>query len=182
MVPQVPPLAELEVVDGWVVRGGRPVWSVRDQTFTRAQLGWSGLPISAARSAWARATEYRLEATRELLDHTADCLKHVDHAPERKARLLAEIGFYGSLLQEHRRALQGKAPFPSIPQTRELEFVDGWLLWNGQPVWWSGHRAGRASPAARHRPAPGDAATGSAARERPRLRRLLTLPWRRAAA
>jgi hypothetical protein len=182
LVPEVPPLDELEVVDGWVVRNGRPVWSVREQTFTGAQLGWSGLSIAAARSAWAHATEYRLQATRELLDDTARCLEHVNHAPERKARLLAEIGFYGSLLDEHRRALHGKAPFPTVPEARELEFVDGWLLWKGEPVWWSGHRTGGTSPAARSHPASAPATAAPPAHARPRLRRLLTLPWRRAAA
>jgi hypothetical protein len=179
IVPEVPPLAELEVVDGWVVRNRRPVWRVRDQTFTCAQLGWTGLWIDAARSAWVHATEYRLEATREFLDHTAECLTHVNHAPERKARLLAEVGFYGSLLEEYRRALRGQAPFPLVPEAKELEFVDGWLVWKGEPVWWSGQRNGEPPRS----PAPAGATPSlSPAPARPRLRRLLTLPWRRAAA
>ncbi|HYR08313.1 MAG TPA: hypothetical protein VEQ60_11110 [Longimicrobium sp.] len=182
IVPEVPPLNELEVVDGWVVRKGRPVWSVREEKFTSSQLGWTGLSIAAARSAWAHATEYRLQATRHLLDHTARCLEPVNHAPERKARLLAEIGFYGSLIEEHHRALRGEAPFPRVPEARELEFVNGWLTWNGHPVWWSGQRASDVVPAAGASP-PEAAVGGEApARERPRLRRLLALPWRRAAA
>ncbi|HEX6367706.1 MAG TPA: hypothetical protein VF006_02160 [Longimicrobium sp.] len=181
IVPEVPPLTELQVVDGWVVRNGRPVWSVDDGRFTGAQLGWTGLSITAARSAWAHATEYRLQATQEFLDHTAECLEHVNHAPERKARLLAEIGFYGSLLQEHRLALRGKAPFPTVPEARELEFVRGWLVWKGEPVWWSGER--NAQPSASPSPVrEGSTPSISPAPARPRLRRLLTLPWRRAAA
>lgn len=182
IVPEVPPVSELQVVDGWVVRKGRPVWSFSDQTFTGSQLGWTGLSISAARTAWVQATEYRLEATRQLLDHTAECLKHLDHAPERKARLVAEIGFYGSLLEEHRRALRGQAPYPRVPEASELDFVNGWLVWKGQPVWWSGHRAGDASPPPIRSTSAVPAATAVPERPRLRLRRLLTLPWRRAAA
>ncbi|HEX5869340.1 MAG TPA: hypothetical protein VFY65_02930 [Longimicrobium sp.] len=181
IVPEVPALDELEVVDGWVVRNGRPVWRVDDGKFTGAQLGWTGLPISAARSAWAHAAEYRLQATQEFLDHTAECLEHVNHAPERKARLFAEIGFYGSLLEEYRLALRGKAPFPVVPETKELEFVGGWLMWNGEPVWWSGERDVQASAS----PSPvreDSAPSRPPAPARPRLRRLLALPWRRAAA
>lgn len=182
IIPEVPPLAELEVVDGWVVRNGRPLWSAHDQTFGRGQLGWTGLPADAARSAWAQASEYRLQATRRLLDHTAQCLEHIDHAPERKARLAAEIGYFDSLIEEHRRALRGEAPFPRVPEASELEFVNGWLMWNGQPVWWSGHRAGSAAPAASASPAEASTTAAAPARQRPRLRRLLALPWRRAAA
>lgn len=182
LVPEVPPLSELQVVEGWVVRKGRPVWSVDDHTFTTAQLGWSGLPVSAARIAWIRATEYRLDATRRLLDLTSECLNHGTHEPERKARLSAEIGYYGSLLEEHRRALHGKAPFPRVPDAQELEFVDGWLLWKGQPVWWSGEHADGLSPCAGGRPAAVPEAPATAPRERHSLRRLLTLPWRSAAA
>lgn len=181
-VPEVPPLEELTVVDGWVVRKGRPIWSVGDDMFTSAQLSWTGLPAASARSAWVEATERRLDITQAMYERTADHVRRGDRSPDHKARVLAEIGFLTSLVEQHRRAIHGRDRTPDVPDSSELEFVDGWLMWKGRPVWWSGHRPQGESAAA---PAPAASAPQQApapARERPKLRRLLALPWRRAAA
>ncbi|WP_420127545.1 hypothetical protein [Longimicrobium sp.] len=104
-------------------------------------------------------------------------------SPERIARFDAVQAYYQSLLEQVERARQGKAVIPEVPPRSELDFIDGWLVWKGRPVWWSGYRPDGASApvSSTAAPAAGDAAHPST-RERPRLRRLLTLPWRRAAA
>jgi hypothetical protein len=181
-VPEIPPLEELVVIDGWVVRNGRPIWSVRDRLFTDAQLSWTGLPAASARSAWIQATERCLDITQAMYDRTADHVRLGNRPPEHKARVLAHIGYFSSLLEQQRRAIHGKDLTPVLPDSSELEFVDGWLLWKGRPVWWSGDGAGRVSATASTGSAEACVGSSAPARRRRRLRRLLALPWRRAAA
>ena len=179
-VPDVPPAEELSVVDGWVVRNRRPIWSVREGLFTSVQLSWTGLPAGSARLAWIQATERRLDITQAIYERTADRVRRGSKSPEHKARVLAKLGFLTSLLEQHRRAIHGRDRTPVVPNSSELEFVDGWLMWKGRPVWWAGDGETVAEPAVRS-PAV-EASAAAPVRERPRLRRLLALPWRRAAA
>jgi hypothetical protein len=181
-VPVIPPRSELEVVDGWVVWNGRPVWSAHDNTLADAQPIRSGRTPVLGQSAWVQATEERLDATLAHLSRAEKYVTQGSKPPEVKARLMARIGFYRSLVEQQRLAIHGKAATPELPDDAELEFVDGWLLWRGEPVWWSGYRpeAGSANGADRStRAAP--APPRSAAEARPKRRHLFRLPWQRAA-
>jgi hypothetical protein len=55
-----------------------------------------------------------------------------------RAESRAIHGFYRALGEQARRAGRGEALLPMIPPLEELVFVDGFLVWNGRPVWWSG--------------------------------------------
>jgi hypothetical protein len=130
-----------------------------------------------AESAWLTTLEERI-----------GLLRGADEAPDSAlvsrdpARLDAVVDYYASLARQAQRAMHGESPVPEVPKQWELEFVDGWLVWKGRPVWWSGQRASGASPAVTSEPADVSAVVVAPARERRRLRRLLALPWRRAAA
>jgi hypothetical protein len=175
-VPEIPPAAELDFVDGWVIRNRRPVWC----TVNRALVGSHGRarrnewPL--ARSAWLTTLEQRLALLEEVDQRT----------PMPEARdpewLNAAIDFYASLASQAQRAMRGAAPIPDVPAHSEMDFIDGWLMWKGKPVWWSGERTMGAATAISASPAKASAGPAAPARERPRLRRLLALPWRRAAA
>ena len=52
--------------------------------------------------------------------------------------MCAKQDFYRALYQQAERAKRGEAPLPAVPVHSELEFTDGFLMWNGRPVWWSG--------------------------------------------
>lgn len=178
--PLIPRLAELQVVDGWVVWSGRPVWSPADKALTSAQPVRTRWTPSMAQAAYIEAREQEIEATRIHLRRAVDRVSSGNGSPDSKAFQLAKFAFLESLLEQQRRALRGEVAAPEVPSLGdELELVDGWLLWKGQPVWWS---AQRVSTAATGGTATRSELSGTPARPRPRLRRLLTLPWRRAAA
>src|SRR5687768_2395573 len=65
-VPEIPPAEELSAIDGWVVRNGRPIWSMCDGRFTSVQLSWTGLSAASARSAWIEATDRRLDISKAM--------------------------------------------------------------------------------------------------------------------
>ena len=109
-------------------------------------------------------------------------LQDTDHAGD-ALRVNAIVDYYESLATQAQRAMHEDAPVPEVPDRRDLELVGGWLMWKGQPVWWSGERTGgSASPAVSTPTECLPVAATAPARERPKLRRLLALPWRRAAA
>lgn len=180
--PLVPPLAELQVVDGWVVWEGRPVWSPHENGLTDAQpLRYRWTP-SLAKSAYTEAMERGLDATQAHLKHAAERASRGSRSPEARARLQAEVALYSSLVEQQRRAIRDEAAAPEVPPAQELEFVDGWLVWKGRPVWWSGYRpdaeaANRVEHPAMQVPAP----PRSAVEARPKRRHLFRLPWQRAA-
>jgi hypothetical protein len=183
--PLVPRLAELQVVDGWVVWGGRPVWSPADNALTSAQPLRSRWTPSMAKAAYIEAREQEIDATRIHFGHAAERVRSGNGSHESKAFRLAKIAFLESLLEQERRALRGEVAAPEVPDSSELELVDGWLMWKGRPVWWSGQRVTGDAASAADQPAsaPAPLATPSlAAQTRPKRRRLLRLPWQRAAA
>lgn len=101
------------------------------------------------------------------------------------AELEAEQGFYRALAEQAERAKRGEAPLPEVPPHAELTFADGFLIWKGRPVWWSGKSAsttatqGLAGPGLVNPPvlvAPSPARTRESTR--PRLHRWFGLPWR----
>jgi hypothetical protein len=180
-IPEIPTLAELRVVDGWVVWNGRPVWSPLTRSVTRAQPVRSGTRREAF-GAWAAAEHRCLDVTQARLDRETERVRQGSGSAELKARNEAEQGFYASIIAQARDGIDHGAPPPVCPDPEELQFVDGWLIWNGEPVWWAG--AGPPPVSATSFSPAGGTSTGSAPSTvaRPRLRRLLTLPWRRAAA
>lgn len=180
--PIVPPLAELQVVDGWVVWSGRPVWSPRENALTDSQPVRYRWTPSLAQSAYAEAMERGLDAIQAHLKHAAERAGRGSRSPESTARLQAEVALYASLVEQQRRAIRDEAAPPEVPPAQELEFVDGWLVWKGRPVWWSGDRPDftvedEANPPTTWAPA----LTRSTAKARPRRRHLFRLPWQRAA-
>ncbi|HEU4884409.1 MAG TPA: hypothetical protein VFT45_19285 [Longimicrobium sp.] len=181
LVPEIPASAELRVVGGWVVWGGRPVWSPLTGSLTRAQPVRPGTRRDAF-AAWAAAEHRCIDVLQAQLERDTERVRRGDYPAERKARNEAEHGFYASILAQVRAGIDHGVPAPEVPDVDELEFVDGWLMWKGEPVWWAGEGPAPA-PTMSSAPAGGTSA-GSAppAHARPRLRRLLTLPWRRAAA
>ena len=99
------------------------------------------------------------------------------------ADLRARSGFYKALVAEGRAAFLRGAELPVMPPNDELTFVDGFLIWNGRPVWYSGEGRGTAA-AGMDGPGfvettllagPRAAPPGNA---RPSLRRWLRLRWR----
>jgi hypothetical protein len=46
--------------------------------------------------------------------------------------------FYDALYDQAEQAKRGEALVPVVPPGDELTFVDGFLVWKGRPVWWSG--------------------------------------------
>jgi hypothetical protein len=181
--PLVPRLEELQVVDGWVVWNGRPVWSPSEKALTKAQPVRTRWTPSMAKAAYLEARDQELDAIRNHLQRAMEHANSGNGSPASRAFQLAKFAYLESLLEQQRRAIRGEVAAPDIPALDdELELVDGWLLWNGRPVWWSGQRASDAVPAAGANFAETSSSGGAPARERPRLRRLLTLPWRRAAA
>lgn len=174
--PQVPPHRELRLVDGWIVWNRRPIWRVGSRGAADVAPVNAVTDKRRAMSARLSALETRLEALEDLLRCDAG-----DDACQVARRLLGEEAYYASLGGQARRAARGEAPVPQVPPRSELRFADGWLVWNGRPVWWAGSGPDGSSSSARTtggveaRPAPRSP-------ERSRLRRLLTLPWRRAPA
>lgn len=96
----------------------------------------------------------------------------------------ARSAYYDFLFEQAKRVRRGEAlPF-QVPPGDELEFVDGWLVWNGRPVWWSGHRPAGAPAAVDGGDVPGPPELEPLrhpVQSRPK-RRLMRLPWRRAVA
>jgi hypothetical protein len=180
-IPEIPPMAELRVVGGWVVWNGQPVWSPLTRALTPDQPVRSGGKREAI-AAWAAAEHRCLDVTQAQIERDTEQVKRGSGSSELKARNEAEHGFYSSIVVRCRRAIDEGRPFPAVPDPTELEFVDGWLVWKGQRIWWSGRHAD-ASPSTVAAPDSGRSATSvSLTSARPRLRRLLALPWRRAAA
>jgi hypothetical protein len=180
--PIVPPLAELQVVDGWVVWSGRPVWSPRDDALTDSQPVRYRWTPSLAQSAYNEALERRLDATQAHLKHAAERASRGSPSPEAAARLQAEAALYASLVEQQRRAIRDEAAPPEVPPAQELAFVDGWLVWKGRKVWWSGYRSGSEVEHGAENPAPrAPVLPRSAAEARPGWRQLFRLPWQRAA-
>lgn len=54
------------------------------------------------------------------------------------AEMVATQDFYRALGKQAELAKHGEASLPVVPPVEELTFVDGFLVWNGRPVWWSG--------------------------------------------
>jgi hypothetical protein len=54
------------------------------------------------------------------------------------AEMIAKQDFYRALGRQAELARRGEAGLPIVPPTEELAFVDGFLVWKGRPVWWSG--------------------------------------------
>jgi hypothetical protein len=180
-IPEIPSMEELRVVDGWVVWNGKPVWSPRTRSVTRAQPVRAGTRREAF-AAWAAAEHRGLDVSQAQLDHDTNRIRQGSGSAELKARNEAEHAFYASIIAQARDGIDHGAPPPVCPGPEELQFADGWLTWKGEPVWWAGEGPALVPP---DPSAPsGGTATASAPRAdaRPRLRRLLTLPWRRAAA
>lgn len=179
-IPEIPSMDELRVVNGWVVWNGKPVWSPRTRSVTRAQPVRAGTRRKAF-AAWAAAEHRGLDVSQAQLDHDTNRIRVGSGSAEFKARNEAEHAFYASVIARARDGIDHGAPPPVCPDPEELQFVDGWLVWKGEPVWWSGLSTDA-------RPAPSSASTSggstavSSSHARPRLRRLLGLPWRRAAA
>lgn len=136
-----------------------------------------------ANAAYNEAREQDLKATHIHLQRARERVSSSNASAETRAFRLAKVAYLESLVEQQRRAIRGEIAAPEIPARGDkMELVDGWLMWKGRPVWWSGERAGDAAPAVRAMPAEASATHTAPARERPRLRRLLALPWRRAAA
>lgn len=181
--PLIPRLAELQVVEGWVVWNGRPVWSSTEKAVTKAQPVRTRWTASVAKAAEVEARDQGLEATRIHLQRARERVSSSNASPDVKAFRLAKIAYLESLVEQQRRALLGDVAAPEVPARGDkMELVDGWLMWKGQPVWWSGERTEGSATAISASPAKASAGPAAPARERPRLRRLLALPWRRAAA
>lgn len=180
LIPEIPTVAELRVVEGWVVWNGRPVWSPITGSLTRAQPMRPGTRREAY-AAWAAAEHRCLDVSQARLERDTERVRHGNYSVEHKARNEAEHGFYTSVLAQLRDGIDHGAPVPEVPDVEELQFLDGWLIWNGEPVWWAGEGP---APVPAISSAVGGTFSASAPRAgaRPRLRRLLTLPWRRAAA
>jgi hypothetical protein len=97
----------------------------------------------------------------------------------------ARQAFYKALGVETQRAFDRGADLPEVPPSRELVYVDGFLVWKGRPVWWSGE--GRSSAITANLEGPGLLNEGVLAHgtplrdrtpERPSLRRRLLRGWR----
>lgn len=180
--PIVPPLAELRVVDGWVVWSGRPVWSPREKGLTDSQPVRYRWTPSLAQSAYTEAMERGLDATQAHLKHAAERAGRGSRSPEAMARLQAEVALYASLVEQQRRAIRDQAAPPEVPPAQELEFVDGWLVWKGRPVWWSGDRPdSTVENGTDHPPTRAPVLPHSATEARPKRRPLFRLLWQRAA-
>jgi hypothetical protein len=153
-----------------LIRNGRPVWHAATGKLIGDQLRAVPHDRPRAEAAWLSTFEQRIPLLQDS-DHAGDALK-----------VNAIIDYYESLATQAQRAIHGDAPVPEVPDRTELELVGGWLMWKGQPVWWAGHRPQAGSAAAHAPAAPALKPAAAPARERPKLRRLLALPWRRAAA
>lgn len=103
----------------------------------------------------------------------------------RVAEFRARDDFLSSLFEQAERAKRGEALLPVVPPSDELTYVDGFLVWNGRPVWWSGESGSAAATAGLEGPGIVDRSLVSRplpapepARTRPSLRRWLRLRWR----
>ena len=56
----------------------------------------------------------------------------------RLAEFRARDDFYRALFDQAERARRGEALLPVVPPADALTYVDGFLVWKGRPVWWSG--------------------------------------------
>lgn len=96
----------------------------------------------------------------------------------------ARQGFFKALQAESEAAFRRGHELPVIPLNEELTFIDGFLVWKGRPVWYSGEGCGRV---AGMMDGPGFMQTPMFARPDPEprpapapygLRRWLRLRWR----
>ena len=169
--PVVPPLRELQVVDGWIVWNGHPVWTPREKALTNAQPVRSCWTPAQAEAAYIEAMEQGLEATHVHLQRARERVSSGTGSPESRALRLAKVAYLESLLEQQRRALRGEVAPPAVPAVGEkLELVDGWLMWKGRPVWWSGQRP-EGRPAAN--PPASTAPAAQPAPRRPKFRHLI---------
>jgi hypothetical protein len=178
-IPEVPEPSELDFVDGYLIWRGRPVWPSDEPARREGAARVTRLPLP--RTDRLRILNERVDT---LVRITRERLHTRGAAPGTIAMFDAEQSFYDSLLEQARRAKDGETSAPEVPDDSELRFVDGWLVWRGRPVWWSGSRVSsdpQAHPVDTREPDGTDRSVPHT-RKSPRLRRLLTLPWRRAAA
>lgn len=105
-------------------------------------------------------------------------------ASRRLAEFRARDDFYKALFDQAERAKRGEALLPVVPPADELTYVDGFLVWNGRPVWWSGESSSAALTAGLNGPGLLDTSVVSRPlpeakphRNRPRLQRWLGLRW-----
>lgn len=68
------------------------------------------------------------------------------------AETVAKQDFYRALGRQIERAGRGEVGLPQVPPVDELAFVDGFLVWNGRPVWWSGESSSAAVTERLHQP------------------------------
>lgn len=103
----------------------------------------------------------------------------------RVAEFRARDDFLRALFELAERAKRGEALLPVVPPSDELTYVDGFLVWNGRPVWWSGESGSAAATTGLEGPGIVDRSLVSKplpapepAHTRPSLRRWLRLRWR----
>jgi hypothetical protein len=101
------------------------------------------------------------------------------------AETIARQDFYRALGKQLELAQRGEAGVPMVPPTEELTFVDGFLVWKGRPVWWSGAPGSTAPKAELATPGllnPDVLMASPPVRDRPReragLRRWFPFRWR----
>ncbi|HLM68223.1 MAG TPA: hypothetical protein VK358_11880 [Longimicrobium sp.] len=103
----------------------------------------------------------------------------------RLAEFRARDDFYKALFEQAELAKRGEALLPVVPPVDELTYVDGFLVWKGRPVWWSGGSGSTAVTASLDGPGLIDppflsqpAPEPQPRRAGPRLRRWFHLRWR----
>lgn len=170
-VPVVPPREELEFVDRCLVWKGRPIWPTAGEPQAR--------PVPVGREKRTRARAAQLSALERRLDVLMEVLAGGDNVEH--ARVRAVHAYYRSLGEQADRAMRGEALVPVVPPASELEFVDGWLIWKGRPVWWSGYRPHQQSGHREGSAAPRECVPPPSTGRRPKRRFSIRLPWRRAA-
>jgi hypothetical protein len=100
---------------------------------------------TAITAAAATARQARLDALTGQADVLEAGIQHVIAAqssgkdwPAIEASLRARREFYESLYAQAEGAERGEVMPPTVPPNDELTDVDGFLIWKGRPVWWSG--------------------------------------------